>query len=128
MIPPRHRPFFDTKYPSQRDAPTANREVSLHNYDVRNSLYHRTPTDNMNWGINSVDKNSLYSDHVIRRRDNVDDSETDMCKDFVQGDPERREFYSPNRKGNYTKNTECVRILEGRKLFLCICLFQHFMF
>ena len=71
----------------------------------------------MNWGSGSVDKKSLYSDHVIRHRDVRDDSETDKCKEFEQGNPERREFYSPNYPGNYTKNTECVRLLEGRKLF-----------
>jgi len=126
MIPPRHRPFFDTKYPSQQDARTATKDVSLHSY-VRNSLYHKTPLENMNWGINFVDKKSLYSDHVIRRRDNIDDTETDKCKEFVQDNPERREFYSPNYPGNYTKNTECVRLLEGKKLFLCN-FFQHLMF
>jgi hypothetical protein len=123
MIPPRHRPFFDTKHPSQQDAPTATKDVSLYSYDVRNSLYRRTPTENMNWGINSVDKKSLYSDHVIRRRDAIDDSKKDTCKEFEDGNPERREFYSPNYPGNYTKNTDCVRVLKGRNLFLCTCFF-----
>jgi len=123
MIPPRHRPFFDTKHPSQQDAPTDTKDVSLYSYDVRNTLYHMTPTENINWGINYMDKKSLYSDHVIRRREDIEDSEKDICRKFVQGNPERREFYSPNHPGNYTKNTECVRLLEGRKLLLCVCFF-----
>jgi hypothetical protein len=122
MIPPRHRPFFDRKYPSQ-DAPTATKDVTLHSYDVGNSLYHRTPTETMNWAINSVDKKSLYSDHVIRRRA-IDVSKKDNCTEFVKGNSERREFYSPNYPGNYTKKTECRRVLEGRNLFLCICFFS----
>ena len=130
MIPPRHRPFFDTEHPSQQDALTDTKDVSLYNYDVRNSLYHRTPTENMNWGIDSVDKKSLYSDHVIRRRDDTQVSETDKCKEFEKGHPERREFYSPNFPLNYTKNTECVRLLEGRKLLLYVCFFffQQYIF
>jgi len=119
MIPPRHRPFFDTEHPSQQDAPTATKDISLHGYDDRNSLYHRTPTENMNWGINSVDKKSLYSDHAIRRREDTNVSKTDKCKEFKQGNPELKEFYSPNYPGNYTKNTECIRLLKGRTLLLC---------
>jgi hypothetical protein len=124
MIPPRHRPFFDTKHPLQQDAPAATKDVSLHGYDVRNSLHHETPTENMNWGINSVDKKSLYSDHVIRRRDDTNISKTDKCKEFEHGNPELREFYSPNYPGNYTKNTECIRLLKGRTLFFVFIFFS----
>jgi len=69
-----------------------------------------------------MDKKSLYSDHVIRRRDNSNDSE-ESCKKFKEGNSELREFYSPNHPHNYTKKADCVRILEGRKLLLCVCLF-----
>ena len=82
----------------------------------------------MNWEIDSVDKKSLYSDHVIRRRDDIADSKTDKCKEFEQGNPDRQEFYSPNYPGNYTSNTECFRILEGRNLFHCICFFSSMCF
>ena len=81
----------------------------------------------MNWGINSVDKKSLYSDQVITGRDDIGGSKTDKCKEFVDGKPEKREFYSPNYPGNYTKDTECVRLLEGRKLLFSI-FFQQLMF
>jgi hypothetical protein len=121
MIPPRHRPYFETEHPSPRHAPTTTKDVSLHRYDIRNSLYNRAPTENMNWGSKSVDKKSLYSDHVIRRRDDNNDSGTDICKLFAQGNPERGEFYSPNYPGNYTKKIDCVRILEGKNLFICCC-------
>jgi hypothetical protein len=127
MIPPRHRPFFDTKHPSQQDAPAATKDAFLQSYDVRNSFYHGTPTENMNWGINSVDKKSLYSDHVIRRRDDTNVSKTNNCKKFEHEDPVLKVFYSPNYPGNYTKNTECIRLLKGRILFLCIYFFQQFL-
>jgi hypothetical protein len=121
MIPPRHRPYFEKEYPSSRDAPTTTKDVSLHSYDVRNSLYNMLPTDNINWGSKSVDKKSLYSDHVIKRRDDRNDSGTDKCKRFEQGSSEKGVFYSPNYPGNYTKNTDCVMTLQGKKLFICCC-------
>ena len=122
MIPPRHRPYFETKHLPPQDAHTTANDVSLYSYDVTNSLYQETPTKNMMWGSSFVDKTFLYSDHVIRRRDDKDVSQADKCKEFELGNPERREFYSPNYPGNYTKNTECVKLLEGRNLFSCICL------
>jgi hypothetical protein len=121
MIPPRHRPYFETKHPLQRNAPTVANDVSLYSY-VRNSVYHEVLTKSTMWGSGFVDKKFVYNDHVIRRRDDKDDAQTDNCKEFEVGNPDRSEFYSPNYPGNYTKNTECVRLLEGRKLFSCICL------
>lgn len=122
MIPPRHRPYFDTEHPPPQDALIAANDVSSHNYDVRNSMYHEASTKNVKQGSGVVDKKSLNSDHVIRRRDEKDELQTDKCKEFELGNPERHEFYSPNYPGNYTKNTECVRLLEGRKWLSCICL------
>ena len=85
-------------------------------------MYHEASTKNVKQGSGVVDKKSLNSDHVIRRRDEKDELQTDKCKEFELGNPERHEFYSPNYPGNYTKNTECVRLLEGRKWLSCICL------
>jgi len=82
----------------------------------------------MNWGINSMDKKSLYSDHVIRRRDDFEDSTRDACKTFKEGGPHLGKFSSPNYPNNYAKNITCFRLLEGRKLLLILCFFQQYMF
>jgi hypothetical protein len=68
----------------------------------------------MNWAVSFVQKKFLYNGHVISRRSANDDSHTEKCKEFTQGNPKRREFYSPNYPGNYPSNTECVKLLEGK--------------
>jgi len=83
----------------------------MHSYDARNPLHLKASAKNMN---SFVDPKHVYKDHVVSRRDSEDDSQTDKCKEFKQGNPERREFYSPNYPANYTNHTECVKLLEGR--------------
>jgi hypothetical protein len=114
MIPPRHRPYFETKHPPPREASTATNDVSLYHDDARHSLYHQGSTKDMKWAVSFMQKKFLYNEHVISRRSAKDDSQTEKCKEFTQGNPVRREFYSPNYPGNYPNNTECIRLLEGK--------------
>lgn len=113
MIPPRHRPYFETKHLPPQEASTAN-DVSIYHYDTRHSLYHEGLTKDVNWAVSFVQKKSLYNGHVISRRSAKDDSQTEKCKEFIQGNQKRKEFYSPNYPGNYPSNTECIRLLEGK--------------
>jgi hypothetical protein len=107
MIPPRHRPYFETKHSQPQDAGTPTN-------DVRNSLYHEASTKDMNQGVSFVDKRLLYNGHVMSRRYAMDDSEADKCRAFEVGNPDRGEFYSPNYPDNYPNNIECTRLLEGK--------------
>lgn len=114
MIPPRHRPYFETKHPPQQEASTTTTNVTIYRYDARHSLLHEGLTKDMNWAVSFVPKKISDNDHVISRRSSRDDSQTEKCKEFTQGNPERREFYSPNYPGNYPNNTECIKLLEGK--------------
>lgn len=35
------------------------------------------------------------------------------CEQFTIGDENSRTFYSPGFPGDYTKNTSCVKVIEG---------------
>jgi hypothetical protein len=111
MVPPRHRPYFETK---QQEASTTTSSVTIYRDDARYSLFHKGFTKDINWAVSFVPKKTLDNDHVISRRSSRDDSQTEKCKEFTQGSAERREFYSPNYPGNYPNNTECIRLLEGK--------------
>jgi hypothetical protein len=75
----------------------------------------------MNQAFSFVDKELLYNNHVMSQRYAMDDSEEDKCKAFKVGNPEQREFYSPNYPDNYPNNIECTRLLEGKSWAL-LCL------
>ncbi|XP_069678374.1 uncharacterized protein Neto [Periplaneta americana] len=115
MIPPRHRPYFETEHPRPRDAAAASNDASLYHYDVANSLYHEAPKDGATASVSFVDKQVLYrssNGHVMLRRDTADDQAL-KCKEFVVGNPDRGEFYSPNFPGNYPNHSDCIKILAA---------------
>ena len=92
MIPPRHRPYFETQQRPQRD------EAALYHYDL---TYH---------GVSFVERHLFYRG----RRDVEDDGLGDKCREFSVGRPDRGEFYSPNYPSNYPNHTECIKLLEGK--------------
>ncbi|KAL1115037.1 hypothetical protein AAG570_007068 [Ranatra chinensis] len=40
----------------------------------------------------------------------------EACKAFVVGNPDKKEFYSPNYPDHYPNHTDCIRVLEGNVL------------
>ena len=99
MIPPRHRPFFGTEEPPPRED-----GGPMYQYE----LYHETTAND---GVTFVER-QLNRGHMMLRRDA--DDESDKCREFSIGRPDRGEFYSPNHPGNYPNHTECVKLLEGK--------------
>uniref|UniRef100_A0A1A9Z6B3 CUB domain-containing protein n=1 Tax=Glossina pallidipes TaxID=7398 RepID=A0A1A9Z6B3_GLOPL len=46
-------------------------------------------------------------------RQAADAEQNDKCRMFVEGDPAKNEFYSPEFPNNYTKNINCTRVIVG---------------
>ncbi|CAH0387693.1 unnamed protein product [Bemisia tabaci] len=53
---------------------------------------------------------------AIRGRRDEPNSGEDVgaCRQFVEGDPEKMEFYSPNYPSNYPNHSDCIAVLTGK--------------
>uniref|UniRef100_A0A1B0G3P9 CUB domain-containing protein n=1 Tax=Glossina morsitans morsitans TaxID=37546 RepID=A0A1B0G3P9_GLOMM len=47
-------------------------------------------------------------------RQAADAEQNDKCRMFVEGDPAKNEFYSPEFPNNYTKNINCTRVIVAK--------------
>ncbi|XP_012160999.1 uncharacterized protein LOC101461583 isoform X2 [Ceratitis capitata] len=58
---------------------------------------------------------SHHSTQSLRRwvREAKDEEPVDKCRQFVEGDTEKNEFYSPDFPNNYPKNINCTRIITA---------------
>lgn len=58
--------------------------------------------------VNTAQSNLVNTTRRFKRAD-----PSNPCYKFEEGDPVKREFYSPNYPNPYPKNISCYKVLEG---------------
>uniref|UniRef100_A0A1A9WGQ0 CUB domain-containing protein n=1 Tax=Glossina brevipalpis TaxID=37001 RepID=A0A1A9WGQ0_9MUSC len=58
-------------------------------------------------------------------RQAADAEQSDKCRMFVEGDPAKNEFYSPEFPNNYTKNINCTRVIVAMMGHANVLRFVH---
>lgn len=59
--------------------------------------------------------------HRHGRQAPAEEEQSEKCRMFIEGDPEKNELYSPEYPNDYPKNINCTRVITGMYVYVRCC-------